>query len=179
MTIDRMDELLGNIGSRIREGGNYQGIFPDVSFTCSGSIKSWVFGAEFGGGNLFPELQIWRPTGDDGVYTKVGNITVMVDSINSSGISEYPLFSPLTFQTGDVLGYYQPNIYLSQLRLLLELNGREPQRGYYYYRTSPASELDILSGASRSTAFQILVDVVTGNNSLLYYNKYSYFSVIY
>ena len=165
-----MDELLGNIGIRIREGGNYQGIFPDVSFICSGSIKSWVFGAEWGGGNLFPDLQIWRPTGDDGVYIKVGNTTVMANSINSSGISEYSLSSPLAFQAGDVLGYYQPRIYLSQLKLLLEQNGRDPQRGYYYYRTSPASELDIYSGASRSALFQILVDVVTGNNSLLYYS---------
>ena len=157
-----MDALLGNIGSRIPGSGNYQGIFPDVSFTCSGSIKKWVFGADWGGGDLFPELQIWRPTGDDEVYTKVGNTTVMVDSINS----EYSLSSPLAFQAGDVLGYYQPSFYLSQLRLLFEKSGREPQRGYYYYRTSPASELDIRSGAgaSRSAAFQILVHVVTGNN---------------
>ena len=37
-----MDELLGNIASRTT-GGKVQWIFPDVSFTCSGSVKSWVF----------------------------------------------------------------------------------------------------------------------------------------
>ena len=108
-----MDELLGNIASRTT-GGNVQWIFPDVSFTCSGSVKSWVFGAEFGRGDLFPELQIWRSTGDDGVYTKVGNTTVIATRINSSGISGHSLSSPLTFQAGDVLGYYQPEPFLSQ-----------------------------------------------------------------
>ena len=161
-----MDELMGNIGGRTT-GDNYQGIFPEVGFTCNGSIKSWVFGGQWVGQNsFFIELQIWRPTGDDGVYTKVGNTTVVVERMNSSDIYEYPLSPSLTFQSGDVLGYYQPSPFQSQLRLLFELNGREPQRGYYYYRTSPASELDIRSGA-QSTAFQILVDVVTGNNSLL------------
>ena len=165
-----MDELLGNIGERT-PGNNSQGIFPEVSFTCSGRIKSWVFGGQWVGQNsFFTELQIWRPTGDDGVYTKVGNTTVMVERMNSSDIYEYPLSPPLDFQPGDVVGYYQPEPFLSQLRILFEKNGREPQRGYYYYRTSPASELDIHSGA-QSTAFQILVDVFTGKNSLVHYNS--------
>ena len=69
-----MDRLLGNIGNRV-PGGHYQGqgVFPEVGFTCNGSIQSWVFGGQWVGrqDGQFTELQIWRPTGDDGVYTKV------------------------------------------------------------------------------------------------------------
>ena len=160
MSVDRMDDLLGNDGSLIR-GENYQGIFPEVGFTCSGSIEGWVFGAQWVGGNdrEFTELQIWRPTGN-GAYTKVGNTTIITDRINSE-FYEYPLSSPLDFQAGDVLGYYQPHSSQSQLRLRFEDGGRRKnQTGYYYMGSSPASDLYLPWGAM-STRYQILVNVIT------------------
>ena len=159
-----MDRLLGNIGGRF-PSGHYQGIYPGVGFTCNGSVQSWMFGGQWVGHNSFPEFQIWRPTGDDGVYTKVGNTTMMIEERDSE-LYEYPLSSPLDFQAGDVFGYYQPDPDQSQWRVLFEGDGRNPQIGYYYFGlTSPANQLNI--GVSQdfwSNRLQVLVNVVTGKH---------------
>ena len=162
--MDRMDGLLGNIGDRFR-GGNFQGIFPEVGFTCNGSIQSWVFGGQWVGrqDGQFTEFQIWRPTGDDGVYTKVGYTTINI-VYNSSELYEYLLSSPLDFQAGDVFGYYQPDPPQSQWRVLFERDGRNPQIGHYYSGlTSHASQLDIRV-RPEFNRLQILVNVVTGKH---------------
>jgi hypothetical protein len=113
----------------------------------------------FGQNSLFIELQIWRLTGD-GVYTKVGYTTINTTRSNSE-LYEYPLSSPLPFQAGDVLGYYQPEPSLSQSSLLLVRDRRENQLEYLYSRTSPANSLNINSG-NRSSTFQLFVNIVTG-----------------
>ena len=154
-----MDRLLGNIGTQVFAIINLQVIYPEVGFACNGSIQSWVFGAQWVGQNSsFTELQIWRPTGD-GVYAKVGYTTI--NTARSKALYEYPLSPPLAFQAGDVLGYYQPEPSRSQLSLLFVQDGRENQLGYVYSRTGPASLLNINSG-SRSSTFQLFVNVVTG-----------------
>ena len=153
-----MDRLLGNIGTRA-VANNFQVIFPEVGFACNGSIQSWMFGARWEGHDEFIELQIWRPTGN-WAYTKVGNTTINTASSDSE-LYEYPLSPPLAFQAGDVLGYYQPDPSRSQLKLLLVQDGRENQVGYLYSRTGPANLLNINLG-SRSSTFQLFVNVVTG-----------------
>ena len=164
MSVDRMDALLDNLGDNFDANGNIQGIFPEVGFTCNGSIRSWGFGAK--GHNWYIELQIWRPTGN-GVYTKVGYTTIV--ATEEGNLYETRLSSPLAFQAGDVLGYYQPQISRSRLRLRFELDGRYPQVAYYYTGvTSPASELDVRSRTSNSR-YQIMVNVVTGESSFVPY----------
>ena len=166
MSVDRMDDLLRNDGYVI-SGENYQGIFPEVGFTCSGSIEGWVFVAEWVGWNdrEFTELQIWRPTGN-GVYTKVGNTTIITDRIYS-GFYEYPLSSPLDFQAGDVFGYYQPHSTRSQLRLRFENGGRRKnQPGYYYIGSSSASDLYLPWGAMSTRHQTLLVNVITSELTL-------------
>ena len=163
MSVDRVDDLLGNEGGILfAPVSGRQGIFPQVNFTCSGSILSWVFGAYWEGNtDSFTELQIWRPGSEDGSYTKVGSTTIMVER-NITELYEYRLSSPLGFQAGDVLGYYQPGRESSQLRLLFEEQGQgvEHQLGYYYDAESPDRELNISGpGDNRYTVF---IDVVTG-----------------
>ena len=156
-----MDELLGNTGSRVDDEYTYQAIFPEVGFTCSGSIDAWVFGAEWvSGRDRLPELQIWRPTGDDGAYTKVGNTTIDTTR-DTSEFYEYPLSPPLDFQAGDVFGYYQPTPPQSQFKIIVEDGGkRKNQTGYYYFSPSPATDLYIPWGAM-STRYQVFVNVIT------------------
>ena len=162
MSVDRMDDLLGNEGLVLRSFDAIQAIFPKVNFTCSGSILSWVFGAYWEGNTgSFTELQIWRPGSEDGSYTKVGSATIMVQR-NTTRLYEYRLSSPLAFTAGDVLGYYQPARESSQLRLLVEGLGRggEQQLRYRYDAESPDRELNISGpGNDRVTVF---IDVVTG-----------------
>ena len=161
MNIDRMNALLGNID--IRADDNYQGIFPEVGFTCDGTISSWVFGAKWEGkSQSFAELQIWRPAvGYDGVFTKVWS-TEIFTSENQSELYYYPLSTPLAFQAGDVLGYYQPPSTQSQLRLLYERDERGLQVGYYYPNpTNSPSILDISVGQIFNN-YQMLIDVIAG-----------------
>ena len=157
-----MDIAVGNTGD-VYSDDNYQGIFPDVGFTCSGWLLSWVFGAEWeGNSQSFIELQVWRPVGGDGVYTKVGSTTV-VTSENRSQLYYYNLSSPLAFETGDILGYYQPPSDNSQISLIFEKDTKgNLQRGYYYHNLSiSASYLDIRQGTLYNS-YQVFINVITG-----------------
>ena len=161
-----MDVLFGNEGDVVVSGfGNVQGLFPEVNFTCSGTIQSWIFGAleqSNASGQLLPELQIWRPDGGDGSYTKVESISTNSTRIAlvEEGLYQYPLSSPLHFQAGDILGYYQPATINSQWLLRFEQEGRGRQLEYLYPRTSAASQLNVTG--SVDNRFQLFVNVVTG-----------------
>ena len=161
-----MDVLFRNEGDVVLSFGNLQGLFPEVNFTCSGTIQSWIFGAlEQSNGLLLPELQIWRPDGGDGSYARVESISTNSTRITlveegQTGLYQYPLSSPLNFQAGDILGYYQPAQANSQWLLRFEQEGRGRQRGHYNVRISAASQLNVTgSGDNR---FQLFVNVVTG-----------------
>ena len=161
MNIDRMNAVLGNV--EVRADDNYQGIFPEVGFTCDGTVSSWVFGAKWeGNSQSFTELQIWRPSADsDKVFTKVWS-TEIFTSENQSELYYYPLTTPLAFQAGDVLGYYQPPSTQSQLSLLYERDVRGLQIGFYYYNQphSP-STVDIRNG-DIFRKYQMLINVIAG-----------------
>ena len=160
MSVDRMDNILGNEGRLLIVPADAQVIFPEVTFTCSGSIQSWVFGAQWEGNtDSYTELQIWRPGSEDGVYSKVGSTTIMTEE-NSTKLYQYSLSSPLIFQAGDILGLYQPERSRSQLTLLVEKEARGPQLGYYHYPTpSAASQLNI--SVPGDDSFQVLINAVT------------------
>ena len=93
--------------NRVITRDQQQRVFPDITFTCSGSISKWIVGAGTGGGSSPPsELQIWRRAGQD--YTKVGSTQLTAQSPTSDpNVYEYILSSPLGFQEGDILGVYQ------------------------------------------------------------------------
>ena len=84
-----------------------QRVFPDIAFTCNGSITKWIVGAGTGDGSSPPsELQIWRRSGSD--YTKVGSTQLTAQSPTSDpNVYEYIPSPPLGFQEGDILGVYQ------------------------------------------------------------------------
>ena len=158
-----MSSLLGE-GSRIPDD-HYQGIFPEVGFTCSGQLLGWVFGAQWEGNSAsFTELQIWRPTNDYGVFEKVGSTTIMTTE-NHTGLYNYSLPSSLAFQAGDVLGYYQPPPSESQLNLFFEKNVQIKLRDgiYFYEPQSPPKVLDIRSG-KKYTEYQLFINVLTGKH---------------
>ena len=61
-----MDVLLGNGGSLVTSPPAVQRIYPEVSFKCSGSIQSWVFGGQWEG-------EQW----DGSIYWPVHRVTDM------------------------------------------------------------------------------------------------------
>ena len=165
-----MDAVLENYGRVVDSSTDRQAIFPGVNFTCSGSIQSWIFGAPWiESTTSFTELQIWRSSGD-GFYTKVGNTTVNVIEENTTGLYYYPLSSPLPFQAGDILGYYQPNSLdlTSQLELRSEEDG-QGQLQYYYNRSSAASQLVVSESTNSDSRYQVLINVITGEPTYLHW----------
>ena len=167
-----MDAVLDNYGRVVYFTTDRQVIFPWVNFTCSGSIQSWIFGAWWIGSTAsFAELQIWRSSGD-GSYTKVRSTTVIVTERIGTGLYNYPLSSPLPFQAGDILGYYQPNPMdmTSQLALLSEEDGRGQLWYFFYYYPSSAhapSRLEVNESTNSGSRYQVLINVITGEPTYL------------
>ena len=128
-----------------------------MNFTCNGSIQSLIFGAQWqGNSSSFPELQIWRPNGNDS-YSKVRSTLINMTGENTLQLYQYTLTSPLAFGPGDILGYYQPT---SQLGLYFELDGRG-QLGYFFTTRKVSSYL-VVSDSQSVDNIQLLLDVVTG-----------------
>ena len=90
----------------VKKRERQQRIFPDITFTCKGSITKWIVGAGADNGDALPELQIWRSAGRTS-YTKA-NFSLLSFGKPIENVVEYNLTTPLEFQEGDILGVYQP-----------------------------------------------------------------------
>ena len=107
----------------VRETGeNRQYIYPEMKFSCNGSVIKWIYGAVDQNknqtravGNL-PELQIWHQTGPNS-YNKQGSSLVTANISISTNVYEYYPVTPLEFQEGDIFGVYIPDNDNSQLWL--------------------------------------------------------------
>ena len=156
MSRERMDTLMHGVG-RKRFLDTAQVLFPGMNFTCNGSIQSLIFGAQWqGNSSSFPELQIWRPQGNQS-FSKIKSTLINMTGENTSKLYQYNLSSPLAFGPGDILGYYQP---ASQLGLYFEWDGRG-QLGYFFAARKRSSYLFVYDSQSFDNV-QLLYDVVTG-----------------
>ena len=143
-----------------------QQITPDMRFTCDGMITKWIIGADWGNDNngiLFPELQIWRNSGDD-EYLKINGTVININTERSDRVYEYPV-SPIPFQAGDILGVFIPRDDRSKIRLRAE-SGRGPINYYIptngTITTSPFSSIDIQQDVVSSAVYHPLVSVEIG-----------------
>ena len=101
-------------------------IFPDINFTCSGSLTKWIVGGTIGN-VLGGEVQIWRRNnGSENDYTKVGYSVLNAADPDNDYVYEHIPDLPLEFQEGDILGVYQQR-----------MEGR--MRVYYQETTGPAN----------------------------------------
>ena len=58
-----------------------------------------------------PEIQIWRNTGGN-TYTRQASQEIRLaagDYFSPDGVFQYNLTTPISYQSGDVLGVYQPD----------------------------------------------------------------------
>ena len=157
MSLDRMDILLQNHGSVLHSPSISQWIFPTIGFSCSGNIEGWVFGAQPGSemSSSFVELQLWRPN-NNGSYSIVGRSLIEMKS-KLVQLYELPLRTPMPFQAGDVLGFYQPGETTTQLLILLE----QTQNGAYKL-IQPQSSNQLATNKDALTNFQPLINPKTG-----------------
>ena len=150
--------MLGNYGAGFFLSFSTFSTQVQTNFTCNGSILSWTFGASWEGNTLaLTELQIWRSSGD-GSYTKVGNTTIMTEE-SVTGFYQYPLSSPLPFQAGDILGFFQPATSTSQLGLYHE----GVTTISYRINSLPAPATQFNIAGTIQHPYQPMIDVETGN----------------
>ena len=85
-----------------------------MKFSCNGTISSWTFVAQRQNANQYPRFQLWRSNGTSTylkVYESIPDSSRFTTADNSGlTIAEYVPPAPIPFQTGDVLGVYQPDI---------------------------------------------------------------------
>ena len=173
MRVERMRLLLGmDSVAGIVFTERRQQITPDMRFTCDGMITKWIIGAEWDSGGahiLYPELQIWRNTGND-TYQKISGTFITPPTENNDRFYEYDDFSPIPVQTGDILGAFIPRTSMSRLSLFSEMKNTPIN---YYLETdssvteSPYNMIDIqMMPSLRQLSNHPLVTVEIGKHTL-------------
>ena len=133
-----MDDIM--IAVTITNRDRQQRIIPHINFTCDGTVTKWIVLGRWGSGgrhDWYPDLQIWRWNATN-AFTKVGNTTLRIETGNR-GMTyyEYSPPTPLSFQTGDVLGIFQPDMGRNRLRLYFQ-SGVGPHN---YYETLDSNNI--------------------------------------
>ena len=133
----------------------------DESFSCSGAMTGLLFVGLYrtgGGRNMYPEIQLWRNTVGN-TYTRQASeeIRLAAGVFSPDGVLQYNLTTPMSFQSGDKCGVYQPAIGDSIVRV--------------YYRPATATTYELGDNApstinlldlSQRTDELILISPVTG-----------------
>ena len=116
------DQSLLISDSRRRE--RRQLLYPQLTFSCNGSVSKWIYGAvDRSATGELPEIQIWRQTDID-TYTKQTFSRVSANETEpGTNIHVYYPETPLEFQEGDILGYFQPDEDDSQIVLYAQREG--------------------------------------------------------
>ena len=88
-------------------------ILSDIQFNCSTIINSVVLGIDVrpAGGDLFPSVQIWRPSGNSNYAFVPGSerfIFYTTENVSRTGVYDYPLEPPREVEPGDLLPFSQP-----------------------------------------------------------------------
>ena len=183
MSVERMRILLGldTVGDVATTERQLQ-ITPDMKFTCDGMITKWIIGAGWRNNdvNLYPELQVWRNSGND-IYQKINGTFITVQTRSEDQIYEYSNFPPIPFQSGDVLGVFIPRDSRSKLRLISE-GGHGPTN--YYITTesvSPYENIDLQHNTPQvlSAVYHALVTVEISENEIRIYIALSLTNILF
>ena len=97
---------------------------PGESFSCSGTMTGLLLvGAVRNDRKKYPEIQIWRNTSGN-TYTRQTSQEIRLNpgDFSPDGVLQYNLTTPISFQSGDVLGVYQPRQQDSVVRVYYDAN---------------------------------------------------------
>ena len=136
-------DLLRKRAEKIPNGGinenSLDGKFGlvDESFSCNGTMTGLLFVGLYrtgGGRTTYPEIQLWRNTGGN-TYTRLASEEMQLTAgvFSPDGVVQYNLTTPMSFESGDKLGVYQPAIGDSIVRV--------------YYRSATATTYELGNNA--------------------------------
>ena len=141
-----------------------QVIIPNARFNCNGRLTNVIVSLFKGTGTNFPLFQVWHPASfNSSTYQKMGEVQ-LPNTTTDSGKNHYSAnlsldsSSQIEFQSGDVIGYYQPS--KAQYRIW-----NVQTSGYTSYSisvTSPLTSIDISKVDNIDTDHQPLVAVMFG-----------------
>lgn len=127
-------------------------LLRDVNFTCNGAITSLLLGVDvmktMGMRKKYPQVQAWREDKNTPrVYYRVYSEEIILaeGEFSPDGVLQYTLNPPIQFQTGDVLGVYQPEQKESVVQLYYKLENGAPTslKMEFGKMDSPTQQMDI------------------------------------
>ena len=136
-------------------------LMPDVAFNCNGTITSFLIGGSCSWNQAnrsqYPEIQIWRNTGGN-TYTRQASreIRLAEGYFSPDGVLQYNLTTPISFQSGDVLGVYQPPVNKSVVTLFYSSSTT------YQINSKPNSSVIDLQSMESTDNEQVLISPVSG-----------------
>ena len=147
------------VGNKLEETTR---ILRDIEFNCTTEITGVIFGAVLRiNRDLFPNIHIWRPAGNNTyrmVPESVRVIYYSTNNVTTSGVFEYSFASPISVANGDLLGISQPSLSDSRLRVYY-ING---MNGFVSYSVISSSTSENLASLTPITNELVLVYPVTG-----------------
>ena len=144
-----------------------QVIVPNASLHCNGRITGVAVSMErVSPGSNIPQFEVWHPTSlNSSNYTIVGEVQLPAgDRIGSSSIGYFYASislnssSQIEFQSGDVIGYYQP----SNARYLIWSVQTSGYTSYIYTVTTLLTSVDINNVDTIETNHQPLIEITFG-----------------
>ena len=152
-------------------GTGKQVIVPNARFNCNGRITSVAASMkDLSGATNYPIIEVWRPYIYSGSYIKIDEVHFSAGSLKGAGQGSYYYAnislnssSQIEFQSGDVIGYYQP----SNSRQIWSIQTDE-YTSYSYTGPRALDLLYIYSEGINVTNYQPLIKVMYGKIITLY-----------
>ena len=143
------------------------------SFNCVGTMTGLLLvgAVRTGEGrDQYPEIQIWERKNSN-MYTRRGGeeIRLVAGDFSPDGVLQYNLATPISFESGDVLGVYQPPKNASVVRVYYDSSASTTYQVSSYV---PAQTSVSLSGSKGQTVISnqlILISPISGKTSSMQY----------
>jgi len=141
------------------------GIVPRLNFTCNGRIAEIMASVKRFSGRGRLRFQVWRSLSTNSmVYANIGEVQLLdsqVSQCNSDRFCNANIVltdnDKIEFQSGDVIGWYQPSDVLYRLRTIQTI-------GYVQYEfDGPLSSLDLNNADRSDNQRQPLIQFVIGS----------------
>ena len=153
----RAEKITNNTGTNEDSLNGEFRLLSESSFSCSGNVTGLLLVGAVRtdeGRDQYPEIQIWSPP-QKNMYTRKGREKIMLaeGDFSPDGVLQYNLNTSLSFQSGDVLGVYQPPKNASVVRV--------------YYDSSESTTYQLSKNESSESVIKILGNTKTFNDQLI------------
>ena len=150
-------------------------IVPSAEFCCNRKITNIAVSMEFvPHGSNFPIFQVWHPVSlHSSSYTILGEVQLPAGDLVGSSSTGYSFASlavngnsQIEFQSGDVIGYYQP----TDPRFKIWSIQTSGYTSYSNTVTSSSTSIDTSSANNIENDRQPLIEITFGKNTIIIFS---------